>query len=287
MSEDQERDDARQESIRPSRTDPIRPGRPEKSARPREVYDDPYDDAPPPSGSGAGKIVLIILAVLGILGLLVVAACGGGGYLFVSSMRGAASKMKTQNNYKQVGLALHNYHNVYGKFPPVSQKTKDGRPGLSWRVAILPFVEEESLFRQFKLDEPWDSPTNKTLAARMPKIYAPVDEASPGTQTHMRLFIGKGAIFQPDKNLTINEITDGTSNTIMVVESTVPVPWTQPDELPFDAKGTLPPLGMPKNDYFIVMMADGSVRPIKKTLNPQKIKDAVTATGGEMGKLDE
>jgi Protein of unknown function (DUF1559) len=286
MSDDLAQDDADREAIRPSRTDPVRSGRPE-SGRPRPADDDPYDDVPPPSGGGSAvKIVLIILAIVGILGLLVVAACGGGLYFATRGVRNAAMRVKTTNDYKQVALGLHNYHSANNSFPPVSQKTKDGRPGLSWRVAILPYVEQDYLFRQFKLDEAWDSPTNKRLAQQMPAIYAPVD-APGGNQTHMRLFVGKGAIFQPLKNLKLQEITDGTANTILFVESTTPVLWTQPDELPFDPQAALPALGMPQNDYFIVAMADGSVKPVKKSIKPEKIKAAITAQGNEMVDLDE
>lgn len=291
MSEDFERDDRRKnESIRPGRTDPIRSGQPGGGRR-QVDEDDPYDDIPSDSGGGAGKIILIILAVIGIVGLLVVVACGGGGYLLFKSasksVTQAAQRMQTINNYKQVGLAMHNYHDTRGTFPPVALKTKDGKPGLSWRVAILPYVEQDYLYRQFKLDEPWDSATNRALAQQMPRIYAPSDASAPPDQTHMRLFVGKGAIFDPVKNLRLVEITDGTANTILFVESTATVTWTKPEELPFDAKGTLPALGLPQNDFFLVCMADGSVRPIKKTTNPEKIKAAITAQGNETVFLDQ
>jgi Protein of unknown function (DUF1559) len=291
MSDDLERDDRRQESIRPRRTDPIRAGRPD-GGRPRRADDDPYDDVPSDSGGGSGvKIVLIILVVIGIIGLLVVVACGGGGYfLFRGASRSitqAANRVQTMNNYKQVALGMHNYHSAKGSFPPVALKTKDGKPGLSWRVAILPYVEQESLYRRFKLDEPWDSPNNKPLGEQMPRIYAPADAATVGNQTHMRLFVGKGAIFDLTKSSRLTDITDGTANTIMIVESTGTVTWTKPEELDFDPKGTLPALGMPQNDFFLVTMADASVRPIKKTISPEKIKAAITATGNETVFLDE
>ncbi len=76
------------------------------------------------------------------------------------------------NNLKQIGLAMHNYESTFGTFPPAYIADKaTGKPLLSWRVAILPFLEQDALYKQFHLDEPWDSAHNKTLIARMPPVY--------------------------------------------------------------------------------------------------------------------
>ncbi len=194
--------------------------------------------------------------------------------------------MTAINNYKQIALALHGYHDKNGRFPPVSMRTKDGRPGLSWRVAILPYLEQDSLYRRFKLDEAWDSPTNKQLISQMPKVYAPVDGGSGGDQTHVRVFVGQLAVFGQSGSRGMQQISDGMSNTIMLVESTVPVTWTEPTELEFKPNSPLPPLGMPDHDYFIVAMADGSIRVEKKSISPEKIKAAITAANNERVFLD-
>src|SRR5262245_59728137 len=83
-----------------------------------------------------------------------------------------AHRRTSQNNLKMVRLAMHNFHDAMGRFPAATAYAKNGKPLLSWRVAILPYIEEDALYRQFKLDEPWDSPHNKKLIAKMPKIYA-------------------------------------------------------------------------------------------------------------------
>lgn len=282
MSNDFEQDD-KSESIRPSRPSPVRPGEPSpRRPRPR----DDFDDRPPSSGSSGLKIVLIILCVVGLFGLCLVGLCGGGIYYAVSRTRQAAYRMQETNNFKQIALALHNYNDKYGSFPPVQMKTKDGKPGLSWRVAILPFLEQESLYRQFKLDEAWDSPANKRLAAVMPKVYAPAEGGAAPEKTHVRVFAGQLAVFNFTQSRRIFDVTDGTANTFLLVESTDPVTWTEPTELSDNPNGPLPSLGMPNHDYFIAAMVDGSVRPIKKSTSPQKIKAAITAASNEPDRLD-
>ena len=81
--------------------------------------------------------------------------------------------MQIANNLKQVGLAMYNYREAHGRFPAPAIQGPDGKPLLSWRVAILPYLSENELYQSFKLDEPWDSPHNKPLLERMPQLFAP------------------------------------------------------------------------------------------------------------------
>src|SRR5262249_54155708 len=83
----------------------------------------------------------------------------------VQKVRMAAGNAQGQNNLKQIALAMHNYNDAYnGKLPAHAIYSKDGKkPLLSWRVAILPFIEQDNLYQQFHLDEPWDSEHNKKL----------------------------------------------------------------------------------------------------------------------------
>ncbi len=113
----------------------------------------------------------------------------------VQAVREAARRAQCTNNLKQIGLALHNYHSATNGFPAAAITSKDGKPLLSWRVAILPFIEQQNLYNEFHLDEAWDSPHNKALIARMPKTYlcptAPVRQE--GTTTY-KAFVGGGAL---------------------------------------------------------------------------------------------
>ena len=102
-------------------------------------------------------------------------------------------QLRSSNNLKQIGVALHNYHGVYKTLPPPA-KTADGKPLLSWRVLILPFLEDDdNLYAQFKLDEPWDSPHNIKLLTKMPEVYAhPADpEAAKKGLTYYQVFVGE------------------------------------------------------------------------------------------------
>jgi prepilin-type processing-associated H-X9-DG protein len=152
-------------------------------------------------------------------------------------------------------------------------------------VAILPYVEQQELYNKFKLDEPWDSPHNKPLIKEMPRVYLCPDrkDAEPGTTTY-RVFVGEGALFQEGVGTPIQAVTDGTSNTVMVVESTDAVPWTKPDDLKFDpaAKLSLYGAGSPHRDGLQALFADGSVHFIKKTIALQVWKALITRAGGEV-----
>ena len=137
--------------------------------------------------------LLVVIAIIAILiGLLLPA---------VQKVREAAQRTSSINNLKQIALAMHNYNSTYGAFPAAAIcDKKTGKPLLSWRVAILQYIEEEALYKQFKLDEPWDSEHNLKLAKNMPKIYFHPKANKPGDdKTHYRLFYGKGAAFELNK----------------------------------------------------------------------------------------
>jgi hypothetical protein len=154
-------------------------------------------------------------------------------------------------------------------------------PLLSWRVAILPFIEEGPLYKQFKLDEPWDSEHNKKLQEKMPKVYAPVTgKAKPGL-TYYQVFVGKDAPFDGMVSPRFPaSFPDGTSNTFLVVEGGEAVPWTKPQDIPFDGK-TVPKLGGLFAEGFHVAMADGTVRFVPKGADERAIRAAITPRGGE------
>jgi hypothetical protein len=149
---------------------------------------------------------------------------------------------------------------------------------------ILPFIEYDNLYRQFRLDEPWDSPHNKALLKQMPRTYAPVgpNAAKPADRTPYQGFFGKGAFFEGKKGTPIAGITDGTSNTIMVVEAAEQVPWTKPADLPFDPAKPLPRLGGLFPGGFHAAFCDGSVHWIKQGVNLQTLRALITRNGGEV-----
>lgn len=190
---------------------------------------------------------------------------------------------KSENNLKQIALAFHNYHDTFGHWPH-DICDKDDKPILSWRVQILPFIEQDKLYKQFNGDEPWDSENNKKLLEEMPEIYAsPRVVVKKKGYTVYQGFAGVGAFFESGKKFRIANITDGTSNTIMVVESSVAVPWTKPVDLPFDIKKDLPDIGKAYGAKPLAALCDGSVRTLNlKTLAPETFKAAITISGGEV-----
>jgi prepilin-type processing-associated H-X9-DG protein len=200
----------------------------------------------------------------------------------VARMRAAAARAQTQNNLKQIGLALHNYHDVMGTFPPQAVFDKDGKAILSWRVLILPYIDENELYKEFKLNEPWDSPHNKKLLEKMPKAYTdPQRKGDKPYTTPYQAFVGEGAFFEGKNGIKITDITDGTSNTFMAVEAEVAVPWSKPDDLPFKAGVPLPKLGG-TGEGFNALFADGSVRYFSKKTPEKKLRAYVTRNGGEV-----
>ena len=200
----------------------------------------------------------------------------------VQKVREAAQRTSSINNLKQIALAMHNYNSTYGAFPAAAIcDKKTGKPLLSWRVAILQYIEEEALYKQFKMDEPWDSEHNLKLAKNMPKIYFHPKANKPGDdKTHYRLFYGKGATFELNKSTQLTNITDGTSNTIMAVEAEEPVVWTNPNDLAFDPTKALPKM-LSINGKFSAAFCDGSVRSFKVPIDPEIFKLLIQKNDGK------
>jgi hypothetical protein len=218
------------------------------------------------SPAAAGAVVALLLPALG-------------------SSREAARRAQCVNNLKQIALAMHNYHSANNAFPRPVILDEKGKPLLSWRVAILPYIEQQELYKKFKLDEPWDSPHNKALLKEMPLTYTCPSRTQvvPFTTTY-RVFVGNGALFEKDQDIGVADVTDGTSNTLMVAEAKEAVPWTKPDDLLFDpaAAPSLHGAGSPHPGGFNASIADGSVRFIKTTINLNVFRAVITRAAGEV-----
>src|SRR5262249_38673184 len=150
----------------------------------------------------------------------------------------------SQNNLKQIALASINYADTNRGAMANDVYSKDGKPLLSWRVLILPYVEQVDLYKQFKMDEPWDGENNKKLIAKMAKVFAPVRVKAKEGETFYQVFFGEKTLFGPKQRSNFpRSITDGTANTGLVFEAGEPTIWTKPEDLPFDEKKPLPKLG--------------------------------------------
>ena len=234
--------------------------------------------------------------ILGIGGGLLLFCCVGGGvsiWMFGDEITGSDSR-HSANNLKQIGTGIHSSHDTQG-FLPDNSYGPDGKPLLSWRVHILPFFGQDGLYRQFNLKEPWDGPTNRRLLSQMPSVYGtPAMQKRAGEgKTYYRGFSHQGAIFQKPQRagvpnaLRITSISDGSSNTIMVVEAGEAVEWTRPDDLDFGPGRPLPPLGAGRSGSTVqVLMCDGSIRKIRKSLPESSWRVLISYQGGEPAVFD-
>jgi beta-lactamase regulating signal transducer with metallopeptidase domain len=191
---------------------------------------------------------------------------------------GNTSRWGEVNSLKQIGLALHNYANApMGRFPGPAILSADGKPLLSWRVAILPYLDAEALYKEFKLDEPWDSEHNKRLIARIPPVYA-LGQPETG-ETRFQAVVGSESMWGKPEGVGFPEILDGTSNTVAVVMADKGVIWTKPE----DMWSTINP--RPVADLFtrgaLVLLADGSVRNVRPD-DPHLIGALLSRAGGEV-----
>src|SRR5262245_55898338 len=206
------------------------------------------------------------------------------------------------NNLRQIALAMHHYADVYRRgFPPAARCDKDGRPLLSWRVTLLPFLEQMSLYNEFRLDEPWDSRHNISLLGRMPLIYdLPRDTSvhvDPG-HTFIQVFVGPGTAFEKrtrgDGWRILEDFPDGSSNTILIAHAAKAVPWTKPEDLVYDpnqpvpelggvfpGKARFPLLGAKATHMKLVAMADGIVRQLPLDLTDATLRAAITRNDGK------
>lgn len=204
----------------------------------------------------------------------------------VGSARKAAQRTASMSNLKQIGLACHIYHDVYKTFPTssanrFSEQQKPYKFPFSWRVAILPYIEQTNLYEKYKFDEPWDSPANLEVLKQMPAIYRHPEAPADSTDTSYVALSGKGTMFPSDGSMKIQDVTDGLSNTIMIVEAKSLIPWTRPEDLPYSADKPLPKLGGYSDEGYNVVLGDGSVQFLAKSLDEGLLRKLVTAQGGE------
>jgi hypothetical protein len=152
--------------------------------------------------------------------------------------------MQAANHLKQISLAFHSYHDQHGRLPPAVVRDAAGKPLHSWRVLLLPYLEQDVLYLEFHLDEPWDSPHNLALLSRMPKVYgSPEVQPAEPFHTFLQVITGPGTAFDGGKITFPKDIPDGMMNTFLVVEAGEAVPWTKPIDVVYDPNDPIPELG--------------------------------------------
>jgi hypothetical protein len=190
---------------------------------------------------------------------------------------------KSSIKVRDLALGMLSYEREHGTFPPPAVYGKDGQALLSWRVALLPYIEEEKLYREFHLDEPWDCPHNLRLLEFMPSMYgAPqgYGTAQPFC-THYQVFVGKGAAFEGPKGVSLKDVSDGLEQTMLIVEAAVAVPWTKPEDISFTPDGPLPRVGGLFKNRFHAAFADGCEHSISKKVSDQTLRAFITRNAGD------
>jgi len=248
--------------------------------------------APPARTSGSGFTILVVIGAC-FFGMLV---CGGILVALllpaVQSAREAARRSSCMNNLKQIAIAFHNYHDVYKSFPPAYIPDENGQPKHSWRVLILPFLEQAALYQRYNFDEPWNSPNNQAVTnVRIPVFCCPSSVPGPPSQleTNYMVITGPGTVFDGGKACSFSDILDGTSNTLLVVEVCgTGVNWAEPKDL--DASKLSFPLGTgggssPDSLHpggLLVVLCDGAVHFLRDDISPQTFNALLTKAGAEV-----
>jgi len=226
--------------------------------------------------------------------------------------RAAAARARSVNNLKQIGLALHNYHAVHDHLPPAVVRGPDGKPWHSWRVLILPWMDQQGLYKEYDFSQPWDSEQNRKLVDRMPAVYRdPIYEEAKGGFAHYAVISGEGTPFapegvkmkrggkgegeielEPEGLASFAMITDGLSNTVAVAPMSPErkVPWTKPEDIAFhedfpalgDPKGIITPYESDGEKLTNVLLMDGAVKALSLKTNPAVVNALMTMRGGEV-----
>jgi prepilin-type processing-associated H-X9-DG protein len=238
--------------------------------------------------------IIIGIAVLG-----VIVVCGGILLALmlpaVSAAREAARRSQCTNNLKQLGLAMHEYHDNYKCFPPAYIPDEDGKPMHSWRVLLLPYLEQQPLYEAYNFDEPWDSPGNLALAAQMPPFFrCPSDGESGRSETSYAMLVGPQTISDGPTANGIGDIKDGTSNTILLVEVTGSgINWLEPRDV--DVEKSALAINNPAGTGIRsnhpggvnILFCDGAAQFLSETIDPQVLKGLSTINGGEPVRYDD
>ena len=243
----------------------------------------------PPAKTSSGVPVLAVLAIVGVVMLF----CGGILIALllpaVQAAREAARRASCLNNLKQIGLAMQNYNEVHGCFPPAYVPDENGRPMHSWRVLLLPFMEQNALHGQYDFDEPWDGPNNRRLTGMIGKVYrCPSEDSMDDSETSYVMIVGPGTISDGPTPTSFRQLADGTSNTIMIVEvADSGIQWTEPrdlnaEEVSFQVGGGMGE-GIGGNHPRVTnaLFCDGAVHSIHESIAPELLRAMTTIAGGE------
>jgi len=213
--------------------------------------------------------------------------------LFVESLAESyrmSQRWERRSEVRKIGQAMNGYHEEHGRFPPAASYSKDGKPLLSWRVHLLPYLDGgEELYEKLELDQPWDSEHNKKLLDQMPAVYA-FDRQAGGTHTRLLAVVGENTAMRAKKSVKREAITDATDETVVAVEvgAAHAVPWTQPAELSAAEEDLAKLKTADDESHFLVLTAAGNTEQIKKSkITADALQAFFTIAGGEEKQIFE
>jgi hypothetical protein len=186
----------------------------------------------------------------------------------------------SMNNMKQIGIALHNYHDTFNQLPPAVVRDANGQPLYSGRVLLLPFMEQKPIYDQFDLTQAWDSPRNLPISQTALPIFCDPSAAAPSSRTDYLFVVGKGTAFDEPGPHSLNSLTDGTANTLFMLEvKNSGISWAEPRELDISQ-----PMALPAGNHPGVNLGtffDGSVKAIRNDTPPADVRAFATEAGNE------
>ena len=225
--------------------------------------------------------VLVVIAIIGILVALLFPMNRGGS-------REAARRNTCTNNLKNIALALLNYADANGTFPPAYTVDDEGNRLHSWRTLILPYLEEQALYDSIDLTKPWDDPANAEARKAILYIYQCPSAAMPNGETTYLGVVGPGCFFEGSEARKMLDITDDTSTIITVIDAAPEhaVHWMSPEDISEDTLMSYDSDTV-ANHSGIVQAAflDGHVKAISLDIDRETLRALLTIAGGE--KLDE
>lgn len=232
-----------------------------------------------PSKLKSAFTLIELLVVLAIIGVLIA--------FFFPAQRGsreAARRTQCKNNLKQIGLAMHNYHDAYGAFPPAYTVDAEGKPLHSWRTLLLPYMDQKPLYDKLDLSKAWDDPRNAEVFQSNPPHYKCPSSTCPFSHTTYMAVVTPDSVLRPEASCRLAEIKDGTSNTLLVIEVDAEhaVPWMTPQDV--DEAYFLGVVSKAKTSHvggLHGVLADGTVRFLSENLSADVRHALVTADGNE------
>ena len=234
----------------------------------------------------------------------------------VDTQEGYVNMRQSIRNLKQLAIALHDWadaHHItpektdnladpksalnspFYRFPPAVVYGKDGRGKFphSWRVELLPYLKAKSLYGEYRFDEPWDSPANKQLLEKMPEVFRNPADDSVNYNSAYFVLVGRlvddtangpalQTLFSCKVGVAFRQITDRTSNTVAMVEAKRDIPWTKPEDIPYDPAGKLPQLGGYFKEGYGLNFADGHCQFVFEPIKDAALKALISPAAGDV-----